>query len=97
MYLVAIAWIYVVLMMAIAEATASNGTVLGAVVTFFLYGVLPTVILLYIMGTPMRRKALRSKEHAELEALRAQAAASSQPNAGGEASTDAVATVREKA
>lgn len=29
MYLVAIAWIYVVLMMAVAEATNSNGTVLG--------------------------------------------------------------------
>lgn len=97
MYLVAIAWIYVVLMMAIAEATASNGTVLGAIITFFLYGVLPTVILMYIMGTPMRRKSIRAKEQAELEALRAQVAASSEPNTGGEAPTDPIPAVREKA
>jgi mannose/fructose/N-acetylgalactosamine-specific phosphotransferase system component IID len=96
MYLVAIAWIYVVLMMAIAEATASNGTILGAIVTFFLYGVLPTVILMYIMGTPMRRKALRAQEQAELAALRAQVAASGQPDAGSETPADAVTPVREK-
>ena len=35
MYLVAIAWMYVVLMMSVAEATNANGTVLGAIVTFF--------------------------------------------------------------
>ena len=34
MYLIVIAWIYVVLMMSVAEATNSNGTVLGAVITF---------------------------------------------------------------
>jgi mannose/fructose/N-acetylgalactosamine-specific phosphotransferase system component IID len=34
MYLIAIAWIYVVLMMAVAEALSSQGTVLGAVFTF---------------------------------------------------------------
>ena len=55
MYLVAIAWGYVVLMMAVAEATAPNGTVLGAVFTFLLYGVLPLSIVLYILGTPSRR------------------------------------------
>ena len=43
MYIVAIAWIYVTLMMSVVEATSSNGTVLGAIV--------------YIMGTPGRRRA----------------------------------------
>ncbi len=76
MYLVAIAWMYVVVMMSVAEATAPNGTVLGAIITFFLYGVLPCVILMYLMGTPSRRKAIRAKENAELEACRAQAQAS---------------------
>ena len=33
--------------------------VLGAVFTFVLYGVLPLSIVLYIMGTPMRRSARR--------------------------------------
>ena len=39
MYLVAIAWMYVALMMAIAEATHANGSLLGAIITFLLYGV----------------------------------------------------------
>jgi mannose/fructose/N-acetylgalactosamine-specific phosphotransferase system component IID len=38
MYVVAIAWLYVVLLMAVAEALSSQGTVLGAVFTFVLYG-----------------------------------------------------------
>jgi len=42
MYIVAIAWIYVALMMSVAEATNTNGTVLGGIVTFILYGILPT-------------------------------------------------------
>jgi hypothetical protein len=57
MYLVAIAWIYVALMMAAAEATSTQGTVLGAVFTFLLYGVLPISIVVYIMGTSRRRAA----------------------------------------
>lgn len=65
MYLVAIAWIYVVLMMSVAEALSSQGTVLGAVVTFVLYGVLPLSIVLYILGTPARRRALRAREAAQ--------------------------------
>ena len=66
MYIVAIAWLYVTLMMAVAEATASNGTVLGAVITFVLYGLLPLGILLYIMGTPGRRRAIKARELAEV-------------------------------
>ena len=52
MHLVAIAWIYVVLMMAVAEATSSDGTLLGAFFTLLLYGVLPLAIVLYLLGTP---------------------------------------------
>ncbi len=95
MYLVAIAWMYVVVMMSVAEATAANGTVLGAIITFFLYGVLPCVILMYLMGTPMRRRAIRAKEKAELEQLRAQAA-SNQPDTGSEAPADAIPPVRKE-
>lgn len=64
MYLVAIAWMYVVLMMAAAEATGPNGTVLGAVVTLLLYGLLPVGLLLYLMGTPLRLRARRAREQA---------------------------------
>jgi mannose/fructose/N-acetylgalactosamine-specific phosphotransferase system component IID len=56
MYIVAIAWIYVALMMSVAEATNTNGTVLGGIVTFILYGILPTAIIIYIMGTPHRKR-----------------------------------------
>ena len=95
MYIVAIAWLYVALMMAVAEATNSNGTVLGAIVTFTFYGVAPVALLMYIMGTPARKKAMRARDQAEREAARA-AAASGEPDAGGEAAADAVAPVRKE-
>lgn len=105
MYLVAIAWMYVVVMMSVAEATAPNGTVLGAIITFFLYGVLPCMILMYLMGTPLRQRARRAREAIELEQLRAQFAASHpesgqasgmQPDTGREAPTDAITPVRKE-
>jgi hypothetical protein len=65
MYLVAIAWIYVALMMAVAEATNSNGTVLGAMVTFVIYGLVPVTIVMYLLGTPSRNKARKARERAE--------------------------------
>lgn len=67
MYIVAIAWIYVALMMSVAEATNTNGTVLGGIVTFILYGILPTAIIIYIMGTPNRRRARLALEKAVAE------------------------------
>lgn len=66
MYLVAIGWLYVVLMMAVAEATGSQGSVLGALITFVLYGVLPLSIVLYVMATPARR-ARRARAEAAVE------------------------------
>ena len=56
MYLIAIAWAYVALMMAAAEALSPQGTLLGAAITLLLYGVLPLGLLLYILGTPGRRR-----------------------------------------
>ena len=109
MYLVAIAWIYVVVMMSVAEATAVNGTVLGAIFTFLLYGVLPCVILMYLMGTPMRNRARQKKDAAELAQLRANAdlqdapaestadpALGLQPDASREAPADTIAPVRKE-
>ena len=72
MYLVVIAWIYVVLMMGLAEAFSPQGSVLGAIVTFVLYGVLPLSIVVYILGTPGRKRALARN-------------ASAPPDAGGHA------------
>lgn len=94
MYLVAIGWLYVALMMAVAEGTSSNGSVLGALITFVLYGVAPVSLIMYIMGTPGRRRAIKAREAAEL----AQAAetASHPPDGGRESPADPVAPVRKK-
>ena len=83
MYLVIIAWIYVVLMMSVAEATATQGTVLGAIVTFFLYGVGPAALVAYLMGTPARKRAIKKREAEEFAAAQPNAdqSASNQPNA----------------
>ncbi len=70
MYLIAIAWAYVALMMAAAEALSPQGTLLGAAITLLLYGVMPLGLLLYILGTPGRRRraARASAEAAESDA-----------------------------
>lgn len=62
MWIVAIAWMYVTLMMALAEATSPQGTVLGAIFTFLLYGVGPLALVLYLLGAPARRKAILKAE-----------------------------------
>ncbi|MFZ9665796.1 MAG: hypothetical protein ACO3AU_09110 [Limnohabitans sp.] len=68
MYLVAIAWLYVAVMMAIAEATHSQGSILGAIITLLLYGVLPLSLVLYVMGTPMRRRQRLQQEQVQAQA-----------------------------
>ncbi|UDF37545.1 UNVERIFIED_ORG: hypothetical protein LHJ69_10920 [Shinella sp. XGS7] len=84
MYLVAIAWLYVALMMALAEATSTLGSVLGAIFTFLLYGLLPISILMYLLGTPARRAARRRAEQAEGKEEANPAAASSAQADGGD-------------
>jgi hypothetical protein len=69
MYIIAIGWLYVALMMSVAEATNTTGTVLGAIITFLLYGAGPVALLMYILGTPARRKAIRAREAQEAEML----------------------------
>jgi hypothetical protein len=98
MYLVVIAWMYVVLMMSVAEATNTNGTVLGAIVTFFLYGVGPVALVVYLMGSPFRRKAIKAKEATDFVAAQGAAApaSSGEPDAGGQAPADAIAPVRKE-
>ena len=64
MYLIVIAWLYVTLLMALAEAFSSQGSILGAIITFLLYGVLPMSLVVYLMGTPLRRREIRRQEQA---------------------------------
>ncbi|MCE2658101.1 MAG: hypothetical protein ACOVOG_02320 [Rubrivivax sp.] len=95
MYLVAIAWIYVVLMMALSEAMSSQGTVLGALFTLLIYGVLPLGVVLYIMGTPLRRRRIQrlESEAAAASGPAASASVATQADAGGHAPGAAVPPV----
>ena len=88
MYLVAAAWLYVVLLMALVEGTAVNGSWLGATITLALYGLLPLAIALYLLNTPARRAARRRAAGS--------AAGGLDPDRSGHASGDAVAAKREE-
>ncbi|CAN5593998.1 hypothetical protein BH11PSE7_BH11PSE7_15660 [soil metagenome] len=98
MYLVVIAWMYVVVMMSVAEATSTNGTLLGAIVTFLLYGVGPVGLVVYLMGSPFRRKAIKVKEATDFLAAQhaAEPVPSSEPDAGGKSPAHPIATVRKE-
>jgi membrane protein implicated in regulation of membrane protease activity len=87
--LVAVAWMYVVLMVAVAEAVAPNGSVLGALFTLLFWGVLPLSLLLYLLATPARKRARRAQE----AAARASVA---DPDGSGHAAGDAVAPERKE-
>ena len=51
MYIVAIAWLYVTLMMAVTEPSF-----IGGILTFVFYGLLPCGLLLWLVGTPQRKR-----------------------------------------
>jgi membrane protein implicated in regulation of membrane protease activity len=91
--LTVVGWLYVTLMMAVAEANHPQGSVLGAMFTFLLYGAAPVALIVYLMGRPARRAARRRREQANEQQG---SAGSGQPDAGGEAPADAVAAVRKE-
>ena len=88
MYIVIIAWMYVVLMAAIVEAVGAGGSLLGAGVTLLFWGVLPASVVAYLMGSPARRAAKRAAE--------ASAAGAVDPDDGGHAAGDTVAAERKE-
>jgi len=102
MYLIPIAWLYVAIMMALAEATNPQGTLLGAFFTLLLYGLLPLGILMYVLGGPARKRAKKESEaQAQAQAqTHTHSPSAPQPNEGAEAAagteTSGIAPVREK-
>ena len=90
MLLVAIAWIYVVLMVAVVEATSPQGTLLGAFFTLLLYGVLPLAIVSYLLMSPARKRARRAAEAPSA------AAGGVDPDQGSHAAGDPVAPERKE-
>lgn len=75
-WIVALAWMYVVSLMTLAEATDPQGSVLGAVITFLFYGLGPLALVMYLLGTPARRKARQAAEAREAAAAQDPMAAS---------------------
>ena len=54
MYLIAIPWLYVALLAAVADETA-----VGGVLTFIFYGLAPLALVLWLFGSPLRRRRQR--------------------------------------
>jgi len=59
MYIVAIAWLYVLLLISIMQPTVFRG-----IVTFIAAGLVPLGLLLYLMGSPRRRRDLAARGQA---------------------------------
>lgn len=85
LHIVAIAWIFVVVLAAVVEAASPQGTLLGALFTLVGWGLLPLALVLYILGTPARKRARRTAE-----------ASAAQPDGSGHAAGDAVAPERKE-
>ncbi len=91
MPLVAIAWLYVVSVVAVVEATSTQGTWLGALATWVFYGVLPLAIVGYLFFTPARRRRRKARE-----ALLSDARPRVDPDQGGLATGEAIPPIREE-
>ncbi len=57
MYVIAIGWLYVTLLMAATEANLT-----AAVLTFAFYGLAPLALLLWLFGPPQRRRQRLARE-----------------------------------
>jgi len=56
MYIIAIAWLYVTVLMAATEKTITAG-----ILTFIFYGLLPCALLLWVLGVKHRRHIRQKK------------------------------------
>ncbi len=61
MYLIPIAWLYVVILVAAAE-----DTIVAAILTFVFWGLAPLALFLWLFGTPARRRRRLERERAAL-------------------------------
>jgi hypothetical protein len=51
MYVIAMGWLYVIILMAATETT-----VVAGLLTFVFYGLAPLALFLWLFGTPQRRR-----------------------------------------
>jgi hypothetical protein len=83
MLTISIAWVFVIVVFALVQASAPGGTLLGALATLVL-GLAPLAVLLTVVLAAARRR-------------RARIASAADPDRGGHAPGDAVAAKREEA
>lgn len=76
MYIIAIGWLYVTVLMALTETSLVAG-----VLTLLFYGLLPVSLLLWLLSSPVRRQRRRYRE-ALAEAAAAEPAADATDSAG---------------
>ncbi len=79
MWIVAIAWIYVVVLMA-----ATEPTVVAGIMTFAFYCALPLSILFYITGAKRRRQRGRTRQSRRQVATRRESSADDMDDGGGD-------------
>jgi hypothetical protein len=84
MIVVAIGWLFVVVLFAVVQWVSPQGSLLVALLLVLGGGVAPLAVVLYLMGAPARRRRRRA------------AALRTDPDAGGHAPGDAVAPEREE-
>ena len=58
MYIIVIAWLYVVILMAATEKNLTSG-----ILTFLFYGLIPCALFLWILGAKHRRFKKKSKQN----------------------------------
>jgi len=61
MYIIAIGWLYVTVLMAMTETS-----VVAGILSFVVYGLAPTALLLWLFGRPTRRRNSASKARKKL-------------------------------
>ena len=57
MYVIAIGWLYVTLLMAATEPNLTAGAL-----TFVAYGAMPLALFLWLFGTPQRNRTRRARD-----------------------------------
>ena len=82
MLIIGIGWVFVVVVFALGQVSATGGTLLGALLTLVL-GLAPLAVVVYIALAASRRR-------------RARQASAADPDRGGHTAGDAVAAEREE-
>ena len=96
MYIIAIGWLYVTVLMAITETS-----IVAGVLTFLFYGLFPVALLLWLLGTPVRRQRQRylaaQAEAAEAaQATQADDHAVAEPNESADVAVDQLANTPDR-